>query len=126
VRARILVDGHVWWEGATSCVLVGNVGTITGGLVAFDDARPDDGMLDIGVVMARGPLQWSRVLGRMVARRASGSPLVRTTRGVKFDVRLARALPYELDGGARDPADRLKVKVDARAIEVCVSAEPRR
>ena len=35
-------------------MLVGNVGTITGGIQAFDDAKPDDGWLEVGVATAQG------------------------------------------------------------------------
>ncbi|BCJ54957.1 hypothetical protein Asp14428_64320 [Actinoplanes sp. NBRC 14428] len=54
-KARIKVDGTDWFKDDASCVLVGNVGTITGGITAFDDAKPDDGWLDVGVATARGP-----------------------------------------------------------------------
>ncbi len=54
VPTKIRVDGRKWFDGPATCVLFGNVGTITGGIRAFDDARPDDGYLDVGVVTARG------------------------------------------------------------------------
>ena len=54
VPTKIRVDGRKWFDGPTTCVLFGNVGTITGGIRAFDDARPDDGLLDVGVVTATG------------------------------------------------------------------------
>ena len=34
----VTVDGERWFEGKASCVLVGNLGTIIGGISAFDDA----------------------------------------------------------------------------------------
>ena len=37
-EARILIDGVKWFDDEASCVLIGNVGTITGGIQAFDDA----------------------------------------------------------------------------------------
>ena len=57
-RMTVRVDGERWFAGKASCVLVGNLGTITGGISAFDDARPDDGRLEVGVVTAAGPWQW--------------------------------------------------------------------
>ena len=76
-RSASEVDGAKWFDGRASCVLFGNVGTLTGGLTAFADARPDDGVLEIGVVTAKGAVQWSRVLGRMAAGRPSDSPFTR-------------------------------------------------
>jgi diacylglycerol kinase (ATP) len=51
---RITVDGTPWFRGDASCVLLGNVGRITGGIPAFDDAKPDDGWLEVGVATAGG------------------------------------------------------------------------
>ncbi|MFY1692712.1 diacylglycerol/lipid kinase family protein [Plantactinospora sp. WMMB782] len=119
-RMRIRVDGADWFEGEASCVLFGNVGTITGGIPAFDDARPDDGCLEVGVATASGVLDWMRTLGRMAVGRSDSSPFVRITRGRKINVRFAEPMTYELDGGARDQVSRLKARVAPGALTVCV------
>ena len=54
VKVRVEVDGRGWFEGRASCVLVGNMGDVIGGISAFPDARPDDGRLNVGVVTADG------------------------------------------------------------------------
>jgi diacylglycerol kinase family enzyme len=117
---RIRVDGTRWFDGEASCVLLGNVGTITGGIRAFDDARLDDGWLEVGVATARGPLQWARTLGRMTLGRSDRSPFVRIIRAKAIDVKLRRPVRYELDGGARSTITRLKARVVPAAITVCV------
>ena len=119
-RTTVEVDGAPWFEGPASCVLVGNVGRITGGVPAFDDARPDDGVLEIGVATAEGPVQWARTLGRMTVGRSERSPFVRITRGKKIRVRLAEPRTYELDGGARDATTLVKVHIAPAAVTVCV------
>jgi YegS/Rv2252/BmrU family lipid kinase len=119
---RVVVDGREWFSGETSCVLVGNVGTISGGITAFADARPDDGRLDVGVVTASGVLQWFRVLGRMATGKAHRSPLVKTTSGAAIDVEFDTKTVYELDGGHRPKTKRLKVRVEPGAIKMCVPA----
>jgi YegS/Rv2252/BmrU family lipid kinase len=119
-RATVRVDGTDFFDGEASCVLVGNVGTITGGIEAFDDARPDDGWLDVGVATAQGAVQWARTLGRMAVGRSDDSPFVRMTRAQKIDIRLHTPMMYELDGGARDAVRRLKIKVVPGAVQVCV------
>ncbi|WP_319460291.1 diacylglycerol/lipid kinase family protein [Micromonospora sp. RTP1Z1] len=124
VRTRIRVDGADWFDGDASCVLFGNVGTITGGIPAFDNARPDDGALEIGVSTASGAVDWARTLGRMAAGRSEESPFVRITRGRKVTVRFAAPKMYELDGGARTTAKRLKVKVVPGALTVCCPDRP--
>lgn len=120
VPTTIDVDGDRWFGGRASCVLVGNVGVATGGLVVFPDAQPDDGLLEVGVVTADGPWQWARVLVSLVRRKGDRSPLVRTTRGRDIDIRLARDLPYEVDGGDRSPARRLKIHVEPSAVAIRV------
>ena len=118
-RAKVRIDGRKWFDDEASCVLVGNVGTITGGIHAFDDARPDDGWLDVGVATAQGALQWARALGTMAVGRSDRSPFVRMTRARTVEVKLASELEYELDGGARKPARHLVVEVVPAAVTIC-------
>ncbi|MER7132736.1 diacylglycerol/lipid kinase family protein [Streptosporangium saharense] len=120
VPMTVKIDGVPWFEGEASCLLFGNVGTITGGIEAFDDARPDDGWLEIGVTTAKGPVQWARVLGRMSAGRSDESPFIRMTRARKVTVRLGAPMTYELDGGAKGTVTRLKAKVVPGGITVRV------
>jgi diacylglycerol kinase family enzyme len=120
VTMSIDVDGARWFEGEASCVLLGNVGDVLGGLSVFPDAVPDDGYLDLGVVTADGAWEWARTLGRAVVGDVSASPFVKTTTGRSFEVRLASPMPYQLDGGDRKASKRLKVKVKPSAITVCV------
>jgi diacylglycerol kinase (ATP) len=120
VTARVKVDGKVWYAGPASCVLLGNVGRIVGGVPAFDDADPSDGLLEVGVTTASGVLQWARTLGRMTFGRSDNSKFIRITRGRKISVRLDKAVPVELDGGARDEARSFKARVAPGALIVCV------
>ena len=122
-RARIEVDGKKWFKGRVGCVLVGNVGSLFGGITVFDQARPDDGRLELGVVTARGALQWIRALARTAAGEPERSPFVELTSGRKIDVRLDRPMPYELDGGARASTKRLRIRVEPDAVVVCVPDE---
>jgi YegS/Rv2252/BmrU family lipid kinase len=123
-RAKIKVDGVDWFDDEASCVLIGNVGTITGGIKAFDDAEPDDGWLDVGVATAQGALQWARALGTMAVGRSDKSPFVRMTRARRIDVKLESKLGYELDGGARSSTKKFSVEVVPSAVQICVPAKP--
>jgi diacylglycerol kinase (ATP) len=121
----ITIDGRPWFDGRASCVLFGNVGRITGGIPAFDDARPDDGWLDVGVTTADNPLQWARALGRIVVGRSDDSPFVRTTRARTVAVKLAAPRTYELDGGTREMTDRISARVVPHAVTIRVPATHR-
>lgn len=120
VPMRVRVDGEDWFDGDASCVLVGNVGEIFGGVEVFGDARPDDGVLEVGVVTATTTWEWLRTLGRTAVGDPTGSPFVHTTRAKRVDVRLRHAMPYELDGGDRSPTKRLRLRVRPGAVRLRV------
>jgi diacylglycerol kinase family enzyme len=119
-HTEIEVDGEPWFEGDASCVLVGNVGRFFGGIAAFDDARPDDGVLDIGVATADGIGDWTRTIIRTAVSGATRSPFVQESRARSVEVHLSRKVLYELDGGARRKAKALRIEVEPRAVSVCV------
>lgn len=119
-EVKIKIDGTGWFDGDATCVLIGNVGTILGDVQVFDDARPDDGWLDIGVSTADGPVQWARALGQISTGNANRSPFIRTTRAKRISIKLSAPLAYELDGGARPKTKRVKAYVVPAAITVCV------
>jgi diacylglycerol kinase (ATP) len=118
--AEIAVDGTDWYEGNATCILLGNLGDIFGGVEVFPDARPDDGMLELGIVTAEGLLEWTRTLARTAAGDPNRSPFVRTTKAKSVKVRLDRKVRYELDGGDRSKVKSFNVKVEAGALSVCV------
>jgi diacylglycerol kinase (ATP) len=118
--ARIDVDGAEWFKGKATCILLGNVGKLFGGLEAFEDARADDGKLEVGVVTADGVLDWSRMITRAVAGSVTQSPFAQTTKARDVKVKLSRKVVYELDGGDRTKVKSFKVKVEPGAISVCV------
>lgn len=120
VRTTVRVDGAVWFKGKASAVLIGNVGTVTGGLVVFPDASPTDGILEVGVVTAHGAWQWARVFSRVARGHLDRSPFIELTRGRKIVIALDRKMPYELDGGARPSEKRLEVRVKPGGITLRV------
>jgi diacylglycerol kinase (ATP) len=119
-EAKIKVDGTRWYKGPASCILVGNVGELFGGIKVFADAQPDDGLLDVGVLTSEGPLQLVRAATRTALGDTEKSPFVRMTQGRSVRVKLDRKVRYELDGGDRKKVKSFKVDVEAGAITVCV------
>jgi YegS/Rv2252/BmrU family lipid kinase len=122
-RARIEVDGTRWFDGKAGCILVGNVGKVLGGVEAFDDVDPEDGLLELGVITAQGITQWTRALVRTAVGSADRSKFVQTTKAKKIKIKLDRKMPYELDGGDEKPVDRLKIQVEPAAVTICVPEE---
>jgi diacylglycerol kinase (ATP) len=119
-RADIEVDGAKWYKGKASCILFGNVGKLVGGVEAFEDARPDDGRLELGIVTAEGLLEWGRMIARAAVGPVDKSPLAQTTKARSVKVKLNRKVLYELDGGDRTKVKTFKVKVEPGAVTVCV------
>jgi diacylglycerol kinase (ATP) len=122
-EATIKVDGSTWFEGKASSVLLGNVGELFAGVEAFEDARPDDGVLELGVVTADSVLDWARTIARTAAGTSSASPFVQVTKARSVQVKFDRKVLYELDGGDRKKVKKLDVEVEPEAIRVCVPAE---
>jgi diacylglycerol kinase (ATP) len=119
--ATIKVDGVSWYKGKATCILLGNVGDLFAGVEAFEDARPDDGMLELGVVTAEGLIQWSRTIARTAMGVAAKSPFVQETKVARsVKVKLSRRVLYELDGGDRTKVKSFKVKIEPAAVSVCV------
>ena len=120
VKARIDVDGRPWYRGVASCVLIGNMGSLFGGVTLFREADPADGRLDVGVLEAANLRDWTRFAGRALTGNAEQSPFVTTTSARRIDVRLNRKVAYELDGGMRGKSKRVKVRIKPGAVSVCV------
>jgi diacylglycerol kinase (ATP) len=118
--AEVRVDGVSWFKGEVTCVLVGNLGGLFGGIEVFGDARPDDGKLEVGVITADGFTQWARTAARTVVNSADASPFVQATRAESVKVKLNRKVLYELDGGDRAKTKSFKVKVEPAAVTLCV------
>jgi diacylglycerol kinase (ATP) len=120
VKAKVVVEGRRFHQGKITCVLVGNVKDVFGGVEVFDGSRPDDGLLEVGIVTAKSLGQWIRTVGAVVLGRTENSPFVVTTRGSRIKVTFDKPTVYELDGGVRKKTKRLKIKVCPKSITVCV------
>ncbi len=118
--ARIKVDGATWYKGSATCILLGNVGKLFGGVEVFEGTRADDGLLDVGVVTAEGPVQWARTMARVASGSAAQSPFVQVTKARSIRVKLSRKVIYELDGGDRTKLKAFRVDVVPAAVNVCV------
>ena len=119
-RAKIVVDGARWYDGEASCILFGNVGKLFGGVEAFEDAHPDDGVLELGVVSADGVKEWAGTIARAVVGTASKSPHAFTTKVHSVRIKLDRKVPYEIDGGDRKKVLKLRIDVEPEAVQICV------
>ena len=123
IKMQIAVDGQDWFVGDATCLLIGNVPNVIGGLQVFPSASPVSGTLEVGVVTADGLVDWGRVLTSVVRKQPEKSTFVKLRHGQSIDLKMKGKHGYELDGGTREPVKRLEFRVKPQALRVMV---PRR
>ncbi len=118
VATKVVVDGAPVFDGKSTMVLVGNFGTITGGLEVFPAASPHDGSLDVAIVSASTWREWISLAGSLLRRKPPRLDLARRAQGRTITVIHDRPQDYELDGEAREPSDRLDFEIIPDAISI--------
>lgn len=118
VHTAIEVDGKSWFQGRSSMVLIGNFGTITGGIDVFPEARPDDGLLDIAIMSPNKVRQWLAVAWHLIRNKPIPLRHARRTQGRHIVVKHREPRAFELDGEDREPARRLDISVLPNAISI--------
>ena len=119
--ARVVVDGSEFYRGPATLILFGNVGRAFAGLEIFEDARADDGLLEVGVADDEGIEQWASTLAR---KHVSKSPFVHMTKAGSVQVKLQQKVRYQLDGSERTKEKAFNVEVEPAAVTICVPDHP--
>jgi YegS/Rv2252/BmrU family lipid kinase len=122
VGTCVELDGEQFFAGGATCVLVGNLGTLKGGLVAFPDASPTDGLLDVAVVTASGLTEWAAVLWSAVRRSQHRSGHAHVGQAREITVHLDGKQRLQLDGGAKGTTKKLQVSVCPHSLRLCAPA----
>jgi diacylglycerol kinase family enzyme len=123
-EAVVKVDGHRWFRGKASSILVGNVAKVFGPVAVFHEAEPDDGLLEVAVITASGWWQWACAFVSVVIGRPERSSFGSATRAHTIRVKLDRPVHYELDGGERGTTQRVRVDVEPAALVIAVPTQP--
>jgi diacylglycerol kinase family enzyme/membrane-associated phospholipid phosphatase len=98
VRVEISVDDEPAVRYRARTVVVGNVGTLTGGIPLLPDAAPDDGRIDVVVVAPRRFVTWIRVLVRVLTRRRVTDERLDRRTGRSVVVRAEQPTARQMDG----------------------------
>ena len=112
IRVEITVDDEPTVRRWVRTVLIGNVGTLHGGLSLLPDAQPDDGMLDVVAVAPRSLTDWPGVAWRVARRSAAQDDRLRTWRGKRVVVRAMKACPRQLDGDVIEVGHELRCEIE--------------
>lgn len=120
VRVEISVDDGEPVRYRARTVVIGNVGTLTGGIPLLPDAAPDDGLLDVVVVAPRRILTWVRLVVRVLARRRVTDERLDRMTGRTVVVRAEHPAPRQMDGDVCGLGTELRATVQPGVLLVRV------
>lgn len=101
-------------------VLIGNCGTLPGGLNLLPEARIDDGALDAVLAAPRGVLGWLAFVGEVITRRRRAD--VFRLSAAEFELVVRDGVLAQLDGDPVGARHRMHVRVRPRSLLVRVPA----
>jgi YegS/Rv2252/BmrU family lipid kinase len=120
MRVSLRTDSGPALQRRASVVIVGNVGTLQGGLPLLPDARPDDGRLDVVILTARSLAGWLVVAGHVLRRRPGATARVIRRTFTELSVEVDRAHLWEIDGEVMGRTRQLAVTVEPGTLLVRV------
>jgi diacylglycerol kinase (ATP) len=137
IRLHYKLEGGPERTTHVHTIIVGNCGTLPGGILLMPDAKPDDGVFDIAALRPRGPFGWLRVWNKVawengvLRKSAVGRKIIDLSRDVKdvmylrgTALRLTVDTPqeFQLDGDQFGAALSVHCWVDQGALKVMVPA----
>ena len=101
-------------------VIVGNCGTLQGGVELMPEALVDDGALDAVILAPRGPLGWASVVADVATRHRVGHKRLDRLVGPRLTVVSQRPVEAEIDGDPVGPHRALAARVLPESLVVRV------
>ncbi|NYH87590.1 diacylglycerol kinase family protein [Actinopolymorpha rutila] len=126
LRVDIAVDDEPPVRRYARTVLVGNVGTLHGGLELLPEAEPDDGMLDVVAVAPRRLTEWPHVAWRVARRSKEQDERLHTWRGRRVVVTAAEEVPRQLDGDVIESGRELRCEIEPGVLLIRMPSTERR
>lgn len=129
VDLTLTLDAEESQELRAHTMLIGNCGMVQGGIRLLPDAELDDGLLDMLLISAEGPLQWldtvrSVVWDNGIRRMLVAEPEAVSTDSTthvtaeKISVQLAQPQRFEVDGEELGEVSAFSVRVQPGAVTV--------
>jgi undecaprenyl-diphosphatase len=119
MTVEISLDGAPPLTRQARTVLVGNCGGLQGGIRLMPDAVPDDGVLDVAVLMPPRRRNWL-ALAWALLRRQRTPPSIEVFRAAHIAIRSDQQHPRQLDGELIQPSHAMTVGIRPGALRVCV------
>jgi diacylglycerol kinase family enzyme len=129
VTVRVTVDDREPRQLQAHTVLIGNCGTLQGGITLFPDAALDDGVLDVLIVSAEGAVEWMDTLRAAVwdngimrlfdkEKTATSTEAARHGQARRIEVELPKPHSFEIDGEEVGEVSRFVARIDPGALRV--------
>jgi undecaprenyl-diphosphatase len=123
MHVSISLDHALPFTRKARTVLVANVGRLQGGLQLLPDATPDDGLLDVAVLMPPRRRNWLPLAWSLLRHRPT-APVLETFQARHVEIISDTEQPRELDGDVIEPSHALTAAVRPAALLVCVPQPP--
>lgn len=120
IRVSLTFDDGAPLRRRTRTILVGNSGTLLGGLVLMPRATVDDGLLDVVSIAPTGIVGWVAVAIRIITRRRRGNQRVEHWQARSIVITTALPQPSQLDGDPIGDTRELRIRVQQGALVVRV------
>jgi diacylglycerol kinase (ATP) len=119
-RVTLTLDDGPPLRRRTRTVLVGNSGTLLGGLVLMPTASVDDGLLDVVSIAPKGLAGWVAVLVRVLTRRRHGHQRVEHWQARSIVIAADAPQASQIDGDPIGEVGELRIRVEQGALVVRV------
>ncbi len=114
----IRLDGGEALHRRAQSVVVGNAGLLPGRFPLLPDARPGDGLLDVGILAPAGLADWARVGYRVLTRSRRDDHCLERFRAGRVEITADADLPRQTDGEIITAGRSLTVTVRPGALTV--------
>jgi diacylglycerol kinase (ATP) len=119
-RVSLTLDDGPPLRRRTRTILVGNSGTLLGGLVLMPAATIDDGLLDVVSIAPKTITGWVAVFVRVITKRRRGNPRVEHWQASSIVIASDVPQPSQVDGDAIGDTTELRIRVQQGALVVRV------
>lgn len=139
VRVRYTLDGSAERATTVHTLLIGNCGTLPGGVLLLPEAQIDDGLLDVVAMRPRNLWGWMRVgyavawengvlqrtkIGRRIMAADKSVRALRYFQGRRMTLALERPEEFEIDGESMGQVTAIAARVAPAALVVRVPRVP--
>jgi diacylglycerol kinase family enzyme len=123
-RVTVAFDGAPAVRRRSRTVVVGNIGTLIGGLVLMPEATFDDGVLDIVNIAPKGLGGWVAVVMRVISRRRRGHQRIEHWQATSVVITTEAPQAAQIDGDPIGEVSVLSLRVDPGVLVVRIPAGP--